>query len=147
HVEQRCERKTTATATATSANEEAGRAGQPAARRTRDPNTHTSYKSAPIQRFSDISSLHSHIRPADLEDYLDVCASGEFYEALADVLGRPCVTEKDRKRVKGQACWLIMGEPPAKAPQWLRFSSRWPTVAAYLVWLKQGDHRRAAHQL
>jgi hypothetical protein len=86
---------------------------------------------------------HASTLPSDLVDYLDACASGKYYEVLADLLGMR-YSPASRDRVKRASCWLIMGAPPLGAPAWLRYSRRWPTVASFLEQIKRDDYRHAA---
>jgi hypothetical protein len=90
---------------------------------------------------------HTCDLPSDLIDYINVCSAGSYYEALADVLKRPCDSRAARKRVKKVSCWLIMGETVHRSKGWVRYSNRWPTVAAFLERLKRDDYRNAAHFL
>jgi hypothetical protein len=109
--------------------------------------SHTLPVFAPILRPNPNDGEHACDLPSDLVDYISVCSGGFYYETLADVLKRPCDSRAARKRVKKVSCWLIMGETVRSSKDWVRYSNRWPTVAALVERLKRDDYRHAAHFL
>jgi len=85
--------------------------------------------------------------PGDLREYLDVCATGTYYRVLAEMLGMPYVSVAERKRVKKLSCRVLFGWPRPGDPRWQAFVGRWPSVQAFLDYLKAGDCKHAAHVL
>lgn len=69
----------------------------------------------------------------DLADYLAVCESGHFYEALASLWGLDLGDDAQRSRLKRSAFRLVLfGPTRPRNTKWLKFRSKWPTVAAFL---------------
>jgi hypothetical protein len=83
----------------------------------------------------------------DVDDFVDVCESGTFYEELAEAAGMPCETAADRDRVKVLAFRILFGRDRPNDPRWIGFKRRWPTMAALLAAIKADDHRNAARLL
>ena len=81
----------------------------------------------------------------DLADYLEVCQGGQFYQALAEAWGLPCVAPRDKNKVKKLAFkYVLFGPARPGHPHWEAFRGRWPSVAHVLEEIKESDHGTAA---
>jgi hypothetical protein len=81
--------------------------------------------------------------PDDLRDFILICAEGRFYLELSSTIGLPYRTDREKRRVKREACKIIFGAQ-GDHPRSVAFHRRWPTIGAYLAELKVTDHRRVA---
>ena len=83
--------------------------------------------------------------PDDLINYLYVCQSGTFYQALAEEWGLPCDPGKAKNRIKYLTFrYVLFGRPRPGHRYWEAIRRRWPTVACVLEEIKADDHGTAA---
>jgi hypothetical protein len=83
--------------------------------------------------------------PDDLINYLDVCQSGHFYQAMADVWGLPYQTHDEKNEVKCRTFkHVLFGRPRPGESCWEAVRDRWPSVASVLEAVKVRDKGRAA---
>jgi hypothetical protein len=83
--------------------------------------------------------------PADLIDYLNVCETGRFYQALAEAWELPCDPGKAKNRIKQLTFrYVLFGRPRPGNRFWEAIRGRWPTVARVLEQIKADDHGTAA---
>jgi hypothetical protein len=87
------------------------------------------------------------MQPSDLIEFIDICASGDFYEELARTLGIRCRSAADRRIVKKEASRIIFGKHRPRMRDWRRFYERWPTITRFLGEPKRDGYKNAARTL
>jgi hypothetical protein len=83
----------------------------------------------------------------DVDDHIQQCECGTFYEEFAEAIGIPCRTRVQRDLVKEKWFWLVFGPDRRGDEHWERYAARWPTIATTVEQLKQPDYRRVAWTL
>lgn len=88
---------------------------------------------------------HDGAIPDDLAEYIRVCESGLFYEALSP----PSYSEMDRTEIKVQFYRYLFddNEHAAKSPIRAMFAARFPSAANVLWNLKRRNYRHSSHTL
>ncbi|HEY1603670.1 MAG TPA: hypothetical protein VGG64_28975 [Pirellulales bacterium] len=89
-------------------------------------------------RYADQQPATKADRHPDVEEYIELCERGRFYESLME-------RGEDRNRFKTRFyAEVFFGKPSWRSKLRNRFEDRYPSVAAMLEELKRTDYRRSA---